>query len=100
MSVPLLTGELRAHEAAQREADALGDALATRGAGALAERARRRLAEHAVSVSPPMGDLQVAYLLTREACGKGRYQEEVFVLARGALEVLTAALVARAAAPL
>jgi hypothetical protein len=138
-----LVEELRSHEAAQRAAEARGDATGARDAGALAERARRWLArlddvpagdtyslrcavhrlgdalwvttggepysalqselrrrfpDCAVLVSPLMGDLQVAYLLTQDAYGTGRYQEEPSILAPGALETLIDAVGARAAA--
>jgi hypothetical protein len=136
----VLQRELDAHEAQQRAADARGDLVVARDAGARAERARRWLARLAdvpggetyplacaayrlgdaiwvatggepysalqtelrrrfpretLLVSPLLGDMQVAYLLTEGAYGTGRYQEEPSILAAGCLERLIDAVAAR-----
>ena len=135
-----LERELAEREAAQQNADARGDTVAARDAGAHAERARRwlarladfpdgetyplscaayrlgdaiwvatggepysylqtelrrRLPTETILVSPLLGDLQVAYLLTRDAYGTGRYQEEPSILAPSCLEQLTDAIAER-----
>ncbi len=77
----------------------LGDAVWVACGGepysALQIELRRRCPDLTVIASPLMGDLQVAYLLTEEAYGTGRYQEEPSILAPGCLERLTDAIAAR-----
>jgi hypothetical protein len=80
----------------------LGDAVWVACGGepysALQIELRRRFPDLTVLASPLMGDLQVAYLLTEQAYGTGRYQEEPSILAAGCLERLTDAIAARVAA--
>jgi len=83
----------------------LGDAVWVASGGepysALQTELRRRFPNTTILFSPLMGDLQVAYLLTRGKYGKGLYQEEPSILAPGCLERLTEALadkIARASA--
>ncbi|MDA0747577.1 MAG: hypothetical protein O2954_13735 [bacterium] len=122
---------------AEKTADASGDAVVARDAGARAERARRwlgrldqlpqggtysmpfsvrrmgdavwvtcggepysllqtelrqRFPNFALVVSPLVGAMPVAYLLRKDAYGKGLYQEEPSCLAPGCLETLVEAI--------
>ena len=56
---------------------------------------RRRFPRFAILVSPLAGNVQVAYLLRKDAYGKGLYQEEPSSLAPGCLEILTGAIAER-----
>jgi hypothetical protein len=56
---------------------------------------RRRFPDYAVLLSPLAGAMEIAYLLPREAYGKGLYQEEPSILAPGCLEALIEAICAR-----
>ena len=56
---------------------------------------RRRFPGFAILVSPLAGNVQVAYLLRKDAYGKGLYQEEPSSLAPGCLEILTEAIAER-----
>ena len=75
----------------------LGDAVWVASGGepysAIQTELRKRFPSTTIVFSPLMGDLQVAYLLTREKYGTGLYQEEPSILAPGCLELLTEALV-------
>ena len=56
---------------------------------------RRRFPRFTILVSPLAGNVQVAYLLRKDAYGKGLYQEEPSSLAPGCLEILTRAIAER-----
>ena len=56
---------------------------------------RRRFPGFSILVSPLAGNVQVAYLLRKNAYGKGLYQEEPSSLASGCLELLTEAVAER-----
>ena len=56
---------------------------------------RRRFPGFVILVSPLAGNVQVAYLLRKDAYGKGLYQEEPSSLAPGSLESLTEAIAER-----
>ncbi|MCC2670305.1 MAG: Neutral/alkaline non-lysosomal ceramidase, partial [Armatimonadetes bacterium] len=77
----------------------LGDALWITCAGepysALQVALRRRFPALTVLVSPLAGAMEIAYLLPREAYGKGLYQEEPSILAAGCLEALSEAICRR-----
>jgi hypothetical protein len=75
--------------AAYRLGDAIWIATGGEPYSFLQTELRRRFPNETILVSPLLGDLQVAYLLTQEAYGTGRYQEEPSILARGCLEQLT-----------
>ena len=81
--------------AAYRLGDAIWVATGGEPYSFLQTELRRRFPNETILVSPLLGDLQVAYLLTREAYGTGRYQEEPSILAPGCLEQLTDAIADR-----
>ena len=81
--------------AAYRLGDAIWIATGGEPYSFLQTELRRRFPNETILVSPLLGDLQVAYLLTREAYGTGRYQEEPSILAPGCLEQLTDAIAER-----
>jgi len=58
---------------------------------------RRRFPKLALMISPLSGDLQVAYLLTKERYGRGIYQEDPSILAPSCLEILIDALAVKIA---
>lgn len=53
---------------------------------------RQRFPNFALVVSPLVGAMPVAYLLRKDAYGKGLYQEEPSCLAPGCLETLVEAI--------
>jgi hypothetical protein len=53
---------------------------------------RKRFPEYTLLFSPLAGSLQVAYLLDEASYGKGLYQEEPSILAKGCLEILIEAM--------
>ena len=83
--------------AAYRLGDAIWIATGGEPYSALQTELRRRFPDETILVSPLLGDLQVAYLLTEEAYGTGRYQEEPSILAPGCLEQLIDGVAARVA---
>ena len=83
--------------AAYRVGDAIWLATGGEPYSALQTELRHRFPHETILVSPLMGDLQVAYLLTRDAYGTGRYQEEPSILAPGCLERLIDAVADRIA---
>jgi hypothetical protein len=84
--------------AAYRLGDAIWAACGGEPYNALQAELRRRFPERTIVISPLLGDLQVAYLLRRDAYGTGRYQEEPSILAPGCLEQLIDAFATRIAA--
>ena len=81
--------------AAYRLGDAMWVATGGEPYSYLQTELRRRFPHETILVSPLLGDLQVAYLLTRDAYGTGRYQEEPSILAPGCLEQLVDGVAAR-----
>jgi len=80
-------------------AHVVGDAIWITSGGEpyqwLADALRRRFPEQTVLYSPLADGVQVGYLLPEGEYGKGLYQEEPSILAKGCLESLRDALVSR-----
>ncbi len=53
---------------------------------------RKRFPDYTILFSPLDGDMQVGYLLTEDRYGRGLYQEEPSILAKGCLEQLVEAI--------